>query len=373
MDKGCILVTGGAGFIGGNFVTQALRLGYRVLNLDALTYAGGPFVLNALLRHPEHHFVNARIENREAVDALLREYTPSAIINFAAETHVDRSIDNPGVFIQSNVVGVQTLLDAAVHYQAGLSDSESRAFRFLQISTDEVFGSIDGAAVTEDCRYSPNSPYSASKAAGDHLVRAYHKTYGLPTLITVATNNYGPMQFPEKLIPLMIVKAVREEPLPLYGDGENVRDWLYVTDHCRAIFAVLEVGKPGATYNVAGDNQASNLDVVRRICRALDKRKPMTGGARHEELISFVADRPGHDRRYALDATKLKTELGWSPEVDFERGLEETIDWYLENVEFWKPILGGSYDGHRLGLGRLPAAPEASYAKASYDAKAATG
>ncbi|WP_282609752.1 dTDP-glucose 4,6-dehydratase [Pelagibius sp. Alg239-R121] len=364
MDKGCILVTGGAGFIGGNFVSHALKLGYRVLNLDALTYAGGPFVLNDLLRHPEHHFINARIESREIVDTLLREYAPSAIINFAAETHVDRSIDDPGIFVQTNVVGVQNLLDAAVHYQAGLADNESRSFRFLQISTDEVFGSIEGEAATENSRYRPNSPYSASKAAADHLVRAYHTTYGLPTLVTVATNNYGPMQFPEKLIPLMIVKAVREEPLPVYGDGENVRDWLHVEDHCRAVLSVLETGKTGETYNVAGDNLASNLDIVRKICAALDRRKPLTGGAPHEELISFVADRPGHDRRYALDATKLKTCLGWKPEMEFDAGIEQTIDWYLENPDFWKPILGGSYDGHRMGLGKV-AVPEVSLARAA--------
>jgi dTDP-glucose 4,6-dehydratase len=357
MDKGCILVTGGAGFIGGNFVSHALNLGFRVLNLDALTYAGGSYVLSEHLRHPEHHFVNARIEDREVVDSLLREFTPSAIVNFAAETHVDRSIDNPGAFVQSNVVGVQNLLDAAVHYQAGLADHESRSFRFLQISTDEVFGSIDGEAATEESLYRPNSPYSASKAAADHLVRAYHATYGLPTLITVATNNYGPMQFPEKLIPLMIVKAVREEPLPLYGDGGNIRDWLYVTDHCRAISTVLEAGKPGATYNVAGSNQASNFDIVRKICTSLDRRKPMAGGALHEELISFVTDRPGHDRRYALDATKLTSSLGWKPRVDFDKGLEETIDWYLESPKFWKPILGSSYDGSRLGLARVPDMP----------------
>ncbi len=355
MDKGCILVTGGAGFIGSNFVQLALSQGYRVVNLDALTYAGGSYVLNSLLRHPEHRFINDRIENREVVDSILRQCSPSAIINFAAETHVDRSIDNPGVFVQSNVVGVQNLLDAAVRYQEGLADHESRSFRFLQISTDEVFGSIDGAAATEESPYQPNSPYSASKAAADHLVRAYHTTYGLPSLITVATNNYGPMQFPEKLIPLMIVKAVRELPLPVYGDGENIRDWLYVTDHCRAVLTVLEAGQPGGTYNVAGGNQASNLDVVRTICRALDRRKVMTGGASHEELISFVTDRPGHDRRYALDAGKLMSKLGWKPEADFETALEETIDWYLDHSDFWKPILGGNYDGHRLGLNRTQA------------------
>ncbi len=355
MDKGCVLVTGGAGFIGSNFVQLALSQGYRVVNLDALTYAGGSYVLNSLLRHPEHQFINDRIENREVVDSILRQCSPSAIINFAAETHVDRSIDNPGVFVQSNVVGVQNLLDAAVRYQEGLADHESRSFRFLQISTDEVFGSIDGAAATEESPYQPNSPYSASKAAADHLVRAYHTTYGLPSLITVATNNYGPMQFPEKLIPLMIVKAVRELPLPVYGDGENIRDWLYVTDHCRAVLTVLEAGQPGGTYNVAGGNQASNLDVVRTICRALDRRKVMTGGGSHEELISFVTDRPGHDRRYALDAGKLTSKLGWKPEADFETALEETIDWYLDHPDFWKPILGGNYDGHRLGLNRLQA------------------
>lgn len=351
MDKGCILVTGGAGFIGSNFVNLALAEGYRIVNLDALTYAGGSFVLNSLLRHPEHQFINDRIENREVVDVVLRQYAPSAIINFAAETHVDRSIDNPGVFVQSNVVGVQNLLDAAVRYQAGLADHESRSFRFLQISTDEVFGSIDGTAATEESPYAPNSPYSASKAAADHLVRAYHTTYGLPSLITVATNNYGPMQFPEKLIPLMILKAVRELPLPVYGDGENIRDWLYVTDHCRGILAVLEAGKPGETYNIAGGNQASNLEVVRKICCALDRRRTMTGGASHQELISFVADRPGHDRRYALDASKLTATLGWKPEVDFDSALDQTIEWYLDNPDFWKPILGSSYDGHRLGLG----------------------
>jgi len=347
---GTILVTGGAGFIGGNFVLGAVAAGTRIVNLDALTYAGNLDTLSSVRGNPAHIFVQGAIGDRALVARLLAEHRPSAIVNFAAESHVDRSIDGPAAFIQTNVVGTLALLEAARDYWKALPDSERAAFRFLHVSTDEVYGSLgDTGAFNESTPYAPNSPYSASKAASDHLVRAFHQTYGLPVLTTNCSNNYGPYQFPEKLIPLVILKAVAGEPLPIYGDGGNVRDWLYVTDHCTAILRVLAAGRVGETYNIGGDAEQTNLDVVRRICRLVDARAPRADGAPRESQITFVADRPGHDRRYAIDARKIRRELGWTPAFRFEQGLEKTVDWYLANPQWVRRVQDGSYRGQRLG------------------------
>lgn len=350
MATDCVFVTGGAGFIGGNFARVALERGWRVVNLDALTYAGGEAAIAALDEFPGHLFIHGAIEDRQCVDALLRRHRPRAVINFAAESHVDRSIADPGAFVRSNVVGTFELLEAATAYWRGLDGDAKSEFRYLQISTDEVFGSIEHGAVSETGRFAPNSPYAASKAAADHFVRAYHRTYGLPAMVTAATNNFGPWQFPEKLIPLVIVKALNEEPVPIYGDGENQRDWLYVADHCTALMRVIEAGVPGETYNIAGNNGRSNLEVVRAVLDVLDNRRPRPGGASHLDLIEFVSDRPGHDRRYALDAGKIERELGWRPQKSFVQAIGETVDWYLDNEAWWRAILASGYDGHRLGL-----------------------
>ncbi|WP_147653949.1 dTDP-glucose 4,6-dehydratase [Vulcaniibacterium gelatinicum] len=351
MDRTVWLVTGGAGFIGGNFVLEAVRRGVRVVNLDALTYAGNLDTLASLEGHPDHVFVHGDIGDRALVARLLAEHRPQAIVNFAAESHVDRSIDGPAAFVQTNVVGTLALLEAARDYWKSLEGAAKDAFRFLHVSTDEVYGSLgETGRFTEETPYAPNSPYSASKAASDHLVRAFHHTYGLPTLTTNCSNNYGPYQFPEKLIPLMIAKAVAGEPLPVYGDGGNVRDWLYVGDHCAAIRAVLERGRVGETYNVGGDAERRNLEVVRAICALLDARRPRADGASRETQITFVADRPGHDRRYAIDASKIKRELGWAPTVTFEEGLARTVDWYLDNQAWVKRVLDGSYRLERIGV-----------------------
>ncbi|MBM3569120.1 MAG: dTDP-glucose 4,6-dehydratase [Alphaproteobacteria bacterium] len=347
-----LLVTGGAGFIGGNFVLAAIAQGFKVVNLDALTYAGNPATLAALAGEARHVFVEGRIEDRGLVGDLLARHRPDAVINFAAESHVDRSIEEPDAFTRTNVLGAQNLLDCALAHWRGLTGAARESFRFLQISTDEVYGSIDRGLFTEHSPYRPNSPYAASKAAADHFVRAYHKTYGLPTLITVGTNNYGPHQFPEKLIPLMILNGLEGKKLPVYGDGQQVRDWLHVSDHCRAIRAVVERGRPGETYIVGPDAQLPNLKVVETICDLLDELRPANGGPRRG-LIQHVADRPGHDRRYAVDSTKLKTELGWRPEVDFADGLRRTVRWYLDNPAWWESIRSGRYRGQRLGLDRV--------------------
>ncbi|MEW6635332.1 MAG: dTDP-glucose 4,6-dehydratase [Actinomycetota bacterium] len=350
-SKRTILVTGGAGFIGGNFVLGAVG-DWRVINLDALTYAGNLDTLASVAGDPDHVFVRGRIGDRELVDELLREHRPQAIVNFAAESHVDRSIDGPKAFVQTNVVETQELLEAALAYWNGLEGEERERFRFLHVSTDEVYGALGPTGYfTEESPYRPNSPYAASKAASDHLVRAYHHTYGLPAITTNCSNNYGPYQFPEKLIPLMILNALRGEPLPVYGDGRQVRDWLYVEDHCRAVRVVLERGAVGEVYNVGGHNEKANLEVVRTICRLLDDLVPDSPHAPHEELIEFVADRPGHDRRYAIDATKIGRELGWRPLETFETGLEKTVRWYLENREWCEGVTSGKYRGERLGLG----------------------
>jgi dTDP-glucose 4,6-dehydratase len=345
------LVTGGAGFIGGNFVLDAVASGMRVVNLDALTYAGNRDTLAALEGNPDHVFVHGDIGDRVLVAKLLAEHRPRAIVNFAAESHVDRSIDGPAAFVQTNVVGTLNLLECARDYWRELDGSAKEAFRFLHVSTDEVYGSLgDTGAFTEDTPYAPNSPYSASKAASDHLVRAFHHTYGLPVLTTNCSNNYGPFQFPEKLIPLIIQKALTAQPLPVYGDGKNVRDWLYVKDHCAAIRRVLDAGRVGETYNVGGDAEMQNILVVKTICALLDARRPLADGRAHESLITYVKDRPGHDRRYAIDAGKLKRELGWAPTVDFETGIAKTVDWYLENDAWVKRVLDGSYRLERIGV-----------------------
>ena len=346
-----LLVTGGAGFIGGNFVLDLVGGGeHRIINLDALTYAGNLDTLSSLERSPHHKFVRGDIGDRELVAQLLKQYQPSAIVNFAAESHVDRSIDGPGTFIQTNVVGTMSLLQAALGYWRELPEPEKSAFRFLHVSTDEVYGSLgDTGAFTETTPYAPNSPYSASKAASDHLVRAWHHTYGLPTLTTNCSNNYGPYQFPEKLVPLMIQKALTDQPLPVYGDGRNVRDWLYVLDHCRAIRTVLERGRVGEVYNVGGNAERMNIDVVNAIIALVDQRRPRANGTSRTDLITYVKDRPGHDRRYAIDATKLRTELGWTPSETFESGIAKTVDWYLAHQAWCGRVLDGSYRGERLG------------------------
>ena len=347
------LVTGGAGFIGGNFVLDAMaRGGVRIVNLDALTYAGNRDTLASVESDPNHVFVHGDIGDRVLVAGLLAKYRPEAVLNFAAESHVDRSIDGPAAFVQTNVVGTLSLLEAARDYWKSLDAAGRDAFRFLHVSTDEVYGSLgESGAFTESTPYAPNSPYSASKAASDHLVRAFHHTFGLPVLTTNCSNNYGPYQFPEKLIPLIIQRALAGEALPVYGDGQNVRDWLYVGDHVTAIRRVLEAGSVGETYNVGGDAERRNLEVVKAICALLDARAPRADAKPRESQISFVPDRPGHDRRYAIDASKLKRELGWKPSVDFEQGIALTVDWYLANTDWVRRVLDGSYRMERLGQG----------------------
>jgi len=341
-----ILVTGGAGFIGSNFVLDWMAAtGAPVLNLDKLTYAGNLENLQSLKGDDRHQFVQGDIGDSALVESLLARHRPRAVLNFAAESHVDRSIHAPGTFIETNVVGTFRLLEAVRGYWEGLQGAERDAFRFLHVSTDEVYGSLGpaDAAFTEQHRYEPNSPYSASKAASDHLVRAYHHTYGLPVLTTNCSNNYGPYHFPEKLIPLIIVNALAGKPLPVYGDGQQIRDWLYVTDHCSAIRRVLEAGRVGETYNVGGWNEKANLDVVRTVCALLDELKPRAGGGSYAEQITFVKDRPGHDRRYAIDARKLERELGWKPAETFESGLRKTVQWYLAHADWVKHAQSGAY------------------------------
>ena len=344
------LVTGGAGFIGGNFVLEAVRRGVRIINLDALTYAGNLQTLASLEGNPDHVFVHGDIGDRALVARLLAEHQPDAVLNFAAESHVDRSIDGPAAFIETNVVGTLGLLESVRDYWKALPDGSREAFRFLHVSTDEVYGTLgETGKFSETTPYAPNSPYSASKAASDHLVRAFHHTYGLPVLTTNCSNNYGPYHFPEKLIPLVIAKALAGEPLPVYGDGKQVRDWLFVTDHCAAIRMVLAKGRVGETYNVGGDSERQNIEVVETICRLLDARRPREDGQPRSSQITYVKDRPGHDRRYAIDASKLQGELGWMPEHTFESGIEATVDWYLANQDWVRHILDGSYRLERIG------------------------
>jgi dTDP-glucose 4,6-dehydratase len=342
-----ILITGGAGFIGGNFVLDWLAnpAAEGIVNLDKLTYAGNLATLQSLSSDGRHVFVQGDIGDYDLVLSLLKKHSIRAVVNFAAESHVDRSIHGPGDFIQTNVVGTFYLLEAVRAYWSGLPESEKAAFRFLHVSTDEVYGSLSPTdpAFKETNTYEPNSPYSASKAASDHLVRAWHHTYGLPVLTTNCSNNYGPYHFPEKLIPLVILNALAGKPLPIYGDGQQIRDWLYVKDHCSAIRRVLEAGKLGETYNVGGWNEKPNLDVVHTICSILDGLRPKVDGTSYASQITYVKDRPGHDRRYAIDASKLERELGWKPAETFETGIRKTVQWYLDNQEWTDGVLSGSY------------------------------
>jgi dTDP-glucose 4,6-dehydratase len=341
-----ILVTGGAGFIGANFVLDWLAASDEpVVNLDKLTYAGNPETLAHLQGDARHQLVQGDIGDRALVSRLLAEHRPRAVVNFAAESHVDRSIHGPGEFIQTNIVGTFNLLEAVRGYWGDLPEGDKSAFRFLHVSTDEVYGSLaqSDAAFTETHRYEPNSPYSASKAASDHLVRAWHHTYGLPVLTTNCSNNYGPYHFPEKLIPLMIVNALAGKPLPVYGDGMQIRDWLYVKDHCSAIRRVLEAGRLGEVYNVGGWNEKPNIEIVQTICKLLDEMRPKADGGTYASQITYVTDRPGHDRRYAIDARKLEAELGWKPAETFETGIRKTVEWYLANPEWVSNVQSGAY------------------------------
>ena len=347
-----LLVTGGAGFIGGCFVRLAIGdRSSRIVNLDKLTYAGNLDSLGPALDHPEHRFVQGDVSDGDLVRALLDRHKPRAIVHFAAESHVDRSIDGPREFLTANVVGTFDLLVEARRYWETLEGSDRDDFRFLHVSTDEVYGSLGTEGrFSESTPYDPHSPYSASKAASDHFVRAFHNTYGLPTLITNCSNNYGPYQFPEKLIPLMILNALEGKPLPVYGDGQNIRDWLFVEDHCRALRNVLDNGRPGETYNVGGDSERTNLQVVEAICEAVDELRPDLAHGPCRSLIQYVKDRPGHDRRYAIDASKIRRELGWRPSLGFEEGLRRTVAWYLDHSEWVERVGSGAYRRERLGL-----------------------
>jgi dTDP-glucose 4,6-dehydratase len=362
---GTLIVTGGAGFIGANFVRHALAAtDDTVVVFDALTYAGNLLSLADVAHHPRYVFVHGDIAERDAVRELFRTHRPTAVVNFAAETHVDRSIDDAASFVRTNLRGTFELLEAARGLQAELAPSKRETFRFLHVSTDEVYGTLgETGAFSETTPYAPNSPYAASKAGADHLVRAYHETYRLPTLITNCSNNFGPYQFPEKLIPLMTLNAVEGRPLPIYGDGANVRDWLYVEDHCAAVLEVLRRGRVGEKYNVGGGAERTNLEVVDGICAALEAVRPAAENAtlqakgvqRYQDLKTFVDDRPGHDRRYAIDSSKIRAELGWRPSHDFDQGLALTVRWYLDNPDWCEAVQTGTYRRQRLGLGCEPA------------------
>ncbi|CAM8360435.1 dTDP-glucose 4,6-dehydratase [Candidatus Methylopumilus planktonicus] len=341
-----ILVTGAAGFIGSNFVLDWFQQSKEdVVSLDLLTYAGNLENLSSLKNNPQHHFIQGNIGDRTLVSQLLQKHRVRAVLNFAAESHVDRSISGPGDFIETNIVGTYHLLESVRGYWSDLDEHLKKDFRFLHVSTDEVYGSLNKTdpAFNETHRYEPNSPYSASKAASDHLVRAWHHTYGLPVVTTNCSNNYGPYHFPEKLIPLCILNALNGKPLPIYGDGQQVRDWLYVKDHCNAIRRVLEKGKLGETYNVGGWNEKANLDVVKTLCGILDELKPKLDGTKYESQITYVKDRPSHDRRYAIDATKLEKELGWKPQETFKTGIRKTVEWYLANETWVSHVVSGDY------------------------------
>lgn len=356
-----IVITGGAGFIGANFVRHALAwTDARLVIIDKLTYAGNPANIDDVLKNPRVHFVKADIADNDAMNSIFNEHKPSSMVNFAAESHVDRSIDDPSPFIETNIVGAFTLLEVSRKYLAKLSESARHAFRFLHVSTDEVYGTLGETGLfSETTPYAPNSPYAASKASADHLVRAWHETYQLPAIITNCSNNFGPYQFPEKLIPLMTLNALEGNPLPIYGDGGNVRDWLYVEDHCAGILLALRHGKPGEKYNIGGGNERTNLQIVDRLCTEIEKHLPAAdneslkrqGKKSYYELKTFVADRPGHDRRYAIDATKIRRELGWKADYDFESGLGKTVRWYFENRRWCEIALAGKYERERLGLG----------------------
>lgn len=344
-----LLVTGGAGFIGSAVVRQAVAAGHTVINLDALTYAACLDNVASVAGDPHYHFEEADIRDRAALDRVFDHYVPDAVMHLAAESHVDRSIDGPGDFINTNITGTYNMLESARRFWC--AQGQPDAFRFHHISTDEVFGTLgDAGFFTEETPYAPNSPYSASKAASDHLVRAWHETYGLPVVMSNCSNNYGPYHFPEKLIPVVILRALAGDPIPVYGDGKNIRDWLYVEDHADALLTVLTHGQVGRSYNIGGENEVSNIDLVRRICAILDVRRPALQS--YAEQIHFVADRPGHDQRYAIDPARIRNELGWRPSVTLEEGLERTVDWYIENSDWWKKLL--SRDGVGQRLGRLP-------------------
>ncbi len=347
-----ILVTGGAGFIGSAVVRHIIRdTDWSVANIDKLTYAGNLESLADARTSNRHRHFKVDICDRAALDAVFQEVRPDAVLHLAAESHVDRSIDGAAPFIETNIVGTYTLLEATLAHWRSLDEAARTRFRFQHISTDEVFGSLGATGLfTETTPYQPNSPYSASKAASDHLVRAWHHTYGLPTLATNCSNNYGPYHFPEKLIPLVILRALAGESLPVYGKGENVRDWLHVEDHAEALTLVLRRGRPGETYNVGGDSERKNIEVVRAICTLLDEMLPSSPNRPHEKLIKFVTDRPGHDARYAIDASKIKTELGWQPRHNFDSGLRDTVHWFLDNRSWWERVMSGAYRGERLGL-----------------------
>ena len=345
-------VTGGAGFIGGNFILNLMKTGQAiVINYDKLTYAGNLDTLISIEENPHYTFEQGDICDRDRLKKLFARHTIDVVVHFAAESHVDRSIETPGDFVQTNVLGTYELLEIAHWYWRGLNKTRQDNFRFLHVSTDEVYGSLGKTGLfTEQTAYAPNSPYAATKASSDHLVRAYHKTFNLPVLTTNCSNNYGPYQFPEKLLPLMITKALSGKPLPVYGDGKQIRDWLYVEDHCRAILEVLEKGTLGQVYNIGGHNEKTNLEVVQTLCNILDEMVPDSLYRPHKSLISFVEDRPGHDRRYAIDAGKIKKELGWVPRESFETGLQKTVSWYLENKTWTERLQSGAYRGERLGL-----------------------
>ncbi|WP_178088735.1 dTDP-glucose 4,6-dehydratase [Plesiomonas shigelloides] len=351
-----ILVTGGAGFIGSAVVRHIIQdTPYHVVNLDKLTYAGNLESLNSVSDSPRYQFEQADICDRSAMERIFAQYRPDVVMHLAAESHVDRSIDGPAAFIETNIIGTYTLLEAARNYWNALEPQAKAAFRFHHISTDEVYGDLEGpdSLFTETTPYAPSSPYSASKASSDHLVRAWRRTYGLPTLITNCSNNYGPFHFPEKLIPLMILNALAGKPLPVYGKGEQIRDWLYVEDHARALVKVATEGAVGETYNIGGHNERKNIDVVHTLCDLLEELVPNkpTGVAHYRDLITYVADRPGHDLRYAIDASKIAHDLGWVPQETFESGIRKTVIWYLENETWWRRVQDGSYAGERLGLG----------------------
>ena len=351
-----IIVTGGAGFIGSALIRHLIKnTEHEVLNIDKLTYAGNLSSLKEVADSPRHSFAKADICDADTISTLVEDFRPDAIMHLAAESHVDRSIDGPDAFVQTNVLGTFNMLKAAQSYWEKLAEEQKQQFRFLHISTDEVYGSLgDTGFFTETTPYDPRSPYSASKAASDHFVMAWHHTYGMPVLMTNCSNNYGPYHFPEKLIPLVILNALDRKPLPIYGKGDNIRDWLYVDDHAKALCLVLETGIPGQKYNVGGNNERTNLQVVETICDVLDKLAPLpedAGMSSYRELITFVADRPGHDKRYAIDSTKLQRQLGWKPEHTFETGIHDTVQWYLDNDWWWRPIRQAKYSGERLGTG----------------------
>ena len=347
------IVTGGSGFIGTNFIRFMLDNGFaeRIINLDKLTYAGNPQNLLEYDNDKRYAFAQGDICDQELVQELFILHKPDVVVNFAAESHVDRSIDGPSDFIRTNISGTYTLLQKSLRYYQSLTKEDQKSFRFHHVSTDEVFGSLnEDDFFTEETPYDPSSPYSASKAASDHLVRAWHRTYGLPIIISNCSNNYGPFQFPEKLIPLMVLNCLQEKPLPVYGTGENIRDWLFVDDHCDAIHKIIEKGEIGETYNVGGNNEIKNIDIVKTICNLLDNIRPSENLKSYQELITFVKDRPGHDLRYAIDSSKLQNKLGWSPKETFETGIRKTIDWYLDNKTWWQEIQNNTYQQERLGV-----------------------